>query len=197
MSIHGVRRPPSVRDLPRRTRKRTAPWKAWEVALHAPRRPLQPSRATRRHRRRRTPLAALAAEVAGRSVTVAIPLHRLDPRLVNAAGLAEIAAFAGLLIAPSGLALTVLALASTVFLGLHLADHRAVLALQDDGDATILSAGRDGRPVGVRTGSARPPALPDPAGLAASVRLEEVRWWIDRAAFPLLAEARAAATPPR
>lgn len=166
------------------------------MAIRPDRPVVQPSRGTRRHRRRRAPLAAQAAEVAGRSVTAAVPLHRLDPRLVNGAGLVEIGAFVALLVTASGAALAVLVGASTVFVGLHLADARAVLAVQDDGEATILNAGRSGRPVGVRAGTSRPPALPEPTGLAAAVSLDGDRWWIDRAAFPLLADARAA-TPPR
>ncbi len=160
------------------------------------RRPVAPSRGTRRRRRRRTPLAAQAADVSGRSVTAAVPLHRLDPRLVNGAGLVEIVAFAALLVTASGAAFGVLAVASTAFVGLHLADSRAVLALQEDGEATILNAGRNGQPVTVRTSTPHPPALPEPVGLAAPLHLDGARWWIDRAAFPLLVEARAATPPP-
>ena len=160
-----------------------------------PRRPPQPSRGTRRRRRRRTPLAVLAADVAGRSVAAAVPLHRLDPRLVTGAAMVEIAAFAALLVTASGAALGALAGASVLFVGLHLGDQRAVLALQDDGEATILSAGRDGRPVAVRTSTASPPALPEPTGLAARLPIAGTRWWVDRSAYRLLAEARTLRPP--
>ena len=158
--------------------------------------PVGPSRGTTRRRRRRTPLPVQSAEVAGRSITAAVPLHRLDPRLVNGAGLLEIVAFAALLVTASGLALAVLALASALFVGLHLGDERAVLALQGDGETTLLSARRDGRPVAVRTSTGTPPPLPEPQGLAAPLRVDGIRWWVDRAAYPLLAEARAATAPP-
>ena len=167
-----------------------------EVAPDPRRRSVEPSRATRRRRLRRTPLAAQAAAVAGRSVTAAVPLHGLDPRLVNGAGLVEIGAFVALVVTGSAVALAVLVVASAAFVVLHLADRRAVLAVQDDGEATVLSAGRNGRPVAVRTSTPHPPDLPEPAGLAASVHVDGTRWWIDRAAFPLLAAARAATPPP-
>ena len=159
-------------------------------------RTVQPSRGTRRRRNRRLPLTALAADVAGRSITAAVPLHRLDPRLVNGVGLLEIAAFAALVITASPWSLGALAAASVVFATLHLCDARAVLALQDDGECTILTAGRHGRPVAVRTATPRPPPLPQPGGLAVAVRLDGARWWIDRAAYPLLVKARAATPPP-
>ena len=159
------------------------------------RKPVEASRGTKRRQRQRVPLTAQAADVAGRSITAAVPLHRLDPRLVNGAGLVEIGAFVVLVATASGVALGVLGLASAVFVGLHLGDQRAVLALQDDGEATILTAGRNGRPVAVRTSTPRPPTLPEPSGLAAPIRLDGVRWWIDRSAYPLLTTARAA-TPP-
>ena len=131
------------------------------------RRPLEPSRGTRRRRLRRVPLTAQAADVAGRSMAAAVPLHRLDPRLVNGAGLLEITAFGAMIVTASGVALGVLALSSAVFVGLHLADQRSVLAIQEDGEATILSAGRDGRPTAVRTRTPHPPTPPGPAGLMA------------------------------
>ena len=161
-----------------------------------PFRPVEPSRGTRRRRRRRIPLTAQAADVAGRSISAAVPLHRLDPRLVNGAGLVEIGMFATWVVTASGGALVLLAGASLAFVGLHLGDERAVLAVQDDGEATILSAGRDGRPLGVRTSTPHPPTLPEPVGLAAPLRLDGVRWWVDRSAFPLLREARGATGPP-
>jgi hypothetical protein len=71
-----------------------------------------------------------------------------------------------------------------------------VLALQEDGEVTVLTARRNGRPVAVRSSAPRPPTLPEPSGLAASVRLDGARWWIDRAAYPLLATARAATPLP-
>jgi hypothetical protein len=157
---------------------------------------VQPSRGTRRRRQRRLPLTAQAADVAGRSITAAVPLHRLDPRLVNGVGLVEIGAFVALVVTASGVALGLVGLASVVFVGLHLADQRAVLAIQDDGEATVLTAGRNGRPVAVRSSSPRPPTLPEPSGLAAPIRLDGVRWWVDRAAYPLLTSARAATPPP-
>ena len=161
-----------------------------------PLRPVEPSRGTRRRRRRRLPLTAQAADVAGRSITAAVPLHRLDPRLVNGAGMVEIAMLVGWIVTASGTAMGLLAGASAVFVGLHVADERAVLAVQDDGEATILAAGRNGRPVAVRTSTPRPPTLPEPVGLAAPLRLDGVRWWVDRAAYPLLREARSATGPP-
>ena len=160
------------------------------------RRPVEPSRGTRRRRRKRMPLTAQAADVAGRTIAAALPLHRLDPRLVNGAGLVEIGAFVAMLVTASGVAFAVLGVASLLFVGLHLADERAVLAIQEDGEATILSAGRDGRPVAVRTSTPHPPRLPEPAGLAAAVRLDGSRWWVDRAAYPLLVAARAATARP-
>jgi hypothetical protein len=141
------------------------------------------------------PLSAQASDVAGRTITAAVPLHRLDPRLVNGAGVVEIGAFVALLVVASPLALLLLALASAVFVVLHVADQRAVLAIQSDGEATVLSAGRDGRPVAVRPATARlsePPALPEPAGLAASLHLDGKRWWVDRSGYPMLVEARRA-----
>jgi hypothetical protein len=157
---------------------------------------VEPSRGTRRRRRRRIPLTAQAADIAGRSITAAVPLHRLDPRIVNGAGLVEIGTFVGWAVTASGVALGLLAGASVAFVGLHLGDQRAVLAVQDDGEATVLNAGRDGRPVGVHTSSPSPPALPEPVGLAAPVHLDGVRWWVDRSAYPLLREARGATGPP-
>ncbi len=143
------------------------------------------------------PLTAQAADIAGRSITAAVPLHRLDPRVVNGAGLVEIGTFVALLVTASGVALGLLTVASALFVGLHLADERAVLALQEDGEATILTAGRNGRPLAVRTNTPRPPTLPEPSGLAAPVRLDDgVRWWVDRAAYPQLATARAATPLP-
>jgi hypothetical protein len=137
------------------------------------------------------PLTAQAADVAGRSIAAAVPLHRLDPRLVNGAAVVEIAAFVTMVVSATGAAFGGLALASAAFVGLHLADHRSVLAIQEDGEATILSAGRDGRPLAVRTSTPHAPTLPEPTGLAAAVRLDGVRWWVDRSAYPLLVEARA------
>ncbi len=136
------------------------------------------------------PLTAQAADVAGRSIAAAVPLHRLDPRLVNGAALVEIGAFAAMVVTASGAALGVLGLASVAFVGLHLADHRSVLAIQEDGEATILSAGRDGRPIAVRTSTPHAPTLPEPTGLAAAVRLDGARWWVDRSAYPLLVQAK-------
>lgn len=160
------------------------------------RRPVPPSRGTRRRRRRRMPLTAQAADVAGRSMAAAVPLHRLDPRLVNGAALVEIGAFAAMVATASGAAFGVLALSSAAFVGLHLADRRCVLAIQEDGEATILSAGRDGRPVAVRTSTPHSPTLPEPTGLAAAIRLDGARWWVDRSSYPLLAEARAVTARP-
>ena len=155
-----------------------------------------PSRGTRKRRRRRMPLTAQAADVAGRSVAAAVPLHKLDPRVVNGTGLVEIGVFVAVLVTGSAALLVPLAAVSVAFVGLHFSDRRVVLAVQDDGEATILNAGRDGRPVGVRTSTPRPPVLPEPSGLAASLRLDGARWWVDRSAYPLLAEARAATGPP-
>jgi hypothetical protein len=165
------------------------------VVAEPPRRSLGPSRGTRRRRRRRTPLAAQAADIAGRTIAAAVPLHRLDPRVVNGAALLEILAFVLVVITASGVAFAALGVASVVFVGLHLADQRAVLAVQEDGEATILAAGRNGRPTAVRASTPHPPALPEPSGLAAALRLDGRRWWIDRGAYPLLVEARSA-TPP-
>ena len=142
------------------------------------------------------PLAAQAADIAGRTITAAVPLHRLDPRLVNGAAVVEIGAFAAMVVTASGAALGVLAVASVAFVGLHLGDSRSVLAIHEDGEATILSAGRDGRPVAVRTSTPHAPTLPEPTGLAAAVRLDGSRWWVDRSAYALLAQARAVTAPP-
>ncbi len=148
-----------------------------------------------RRRRRHVPLAALAAEVVGGSVAAAVPLHRLDPRLVNGAALAEIVAFGLLLLTRSGAALGPLVVASAAYASLHLSDQRAVLAVQAYGGATVLGAGRHGRPVAVRAGLRAPPTLPEPAGLAVPVVLDGARWWVDRAAFSLLVQARRATAP--
>jgi len=160
-----------------------------------PRRPAAPpARRICRRRRRRLPLTAQAADVAGRSIATAVPLHRLDPRLVNGAGVAEIGAFGAYVATTSVVAFAGLVLASVVFVTLHLADERVVLAVHDDGEATLLSAGRSGRPVAVRAGARRPPELPELTGLAASVGLDGTRWWIDRSAYGLLQAG--SATPP-
>jgi hypothetical protein len=159
-------------------------------------RQIEASRGTWRRRRRRTPLTAQAADIAGRSMAAAVPLHRLDPRLVTGVGLLELATVGLMLVTASPLALALVAVTATVFVVLHLADQRAVLAIQEDGEASILTAGRHGRPVAVRAGSARPPELPEPKGLAAAVRVDGTRWWIDRGSYPLLVEARAATGRP-
>ena len=139
-----------------------------------------------RHRRQ---LSASVAQLLGVSVGIAVPVQRVDPRLVLGAAAVEIAAFAAALLTLSGIAFGATVLAGVVLVGLRLADVRRVMALTEGG-VVIVAATASGRPVAA-VGSA--PAgfrFPAPAGMGVRIDVGSDRWWVDRSEFARLRRAR-------
>jgi hypothetical protein len=139
-----------------------------------------------RARRKRAPLVALAGAIAREPVELAIPVHRRDPARLTVAGAAEIGAFVMVLLTGSVLALVVLVVALVAFVGLTLADRRAVVALGTDRRGALLDGGRTGRPTRI-LGPAEVREIPsEPTGLSTPLTVNGERWWVDRSAYPSL-----------
>lgn len=140
----------------------------------------------RRHRRH---LTATVAQLLGVAVSVAVPVQRVDPRVVLAVSAVEIAAFAAAVLTFSPIAWGVTALAGVALVGLRVGDRRHILAVTPDGVVDVVATA-GGRPVAaVGSGPARL-AFPAPVGLGVPIMVGSHRWWIDRSEFARLRRAR-------
>ena len=140
----------------------------------------------RRHRRH---LTATVAQLLGVAVSVAVPVQRVDPRVVLAVSAVEIAAFAAAVLTFSPIAWVITALAGVALVGVRLADRRHILAVTPHGVVEVAATAA-GRPLAaVGTGPARL-TFPAPSGVGVPIMVGPQRWWIDRSEFARLRRAR-------
>lgn len=140
-------------------------------------------------RRHRPALTATVAQLLGVAVSVAVPVQRVDPRIVLAVSAVEIAAFAAAVLTFSPIAWGITALAGVALVGLRVADRRRILALTPDGVVEVVATA-GGRPLAaVGRGPARL-TFPAPAGFGVPIMVGPNRWWIDRSEFARLRRAR-------
>lgn len=131
----------------------------------------------------------MVAQLLGVAVSVAVPVQRVDPRVVLAVSAVEIVAFAVAVLTFAAAAWVVTALAGITLIGLRLADRRHILAVTRDGVVEVAATAA-GRPLAaVGTGPARL-TFPAPAGVGVPIMVGPNRWWIDRSEFARLRRAR-------
>jgi hypothetical protein len=142
-------------------------------------------------RRRRSGLTGQTAAVLGTGVSAAVPLQRQRPALILGLSVAELAAFAALVVTAHVVALAALALLSVCLVGVGAANRRRVLAITSNGPILVAASAR-GRPLVPIGPAPRGLSLPPPSGLGVGVVLDGATWWIERSAFARLRQARAA-----
>jgi hypothetical protein len=146
-------------------------------------------RATRPLRRPKRGATALATEVLGVPVGVAVPIQRHAPHHVLTWCGVELAALALLILTGWFAALVGLAAAGLALLALAATNRRRLLAVTRS-QVVVLSAGLRGRPVAAIGPAPERLVLPPPRGVGVAVQLDDGRWWVDRSAYARLRRAR-------
>ena len=143
-------------------------------------------RADRRHRGQRS---AAVAHLLGVSVRAALPIQRIDPRVVLAAAAVEIVAFVLAVLTLSGIAFGATVLAAVALVGLRFADRHRIMAFTAGG-IVLVTATASGKPVAAVGGAPREVMFPEPTGMGVPIYLGSDRWWVDRSAFAHLRRVR-------
>jgi len=137
----------------------------------------------------RTALTAITADLLGVPVGVAIPLQRHHPAAVLAICVGELAALVAVVLVGGPVAWAAFLALAAALVALAATNRHRVLAVTSSG-VLVLAASASGRPTRPLGPAPVDLDLPRPRGLGAPVRLDGRTWWVERSAFPRLAQAR-------